>query len=189
MRKLEDIRIDIDSIDSQIRDLIMKRLDCSEEVVAAKIADKNYVIYRADREAAMLERLGKGLPEDRREGYLALVRKITETSRSHQYDILFEEVPELFETLTKDLSLPGHSREVELALSCPDRPNGLSALLSMIGDRGFDLTRLEKTGEDPQNGSAAFRLTLRGDIGCSPLKRLLLQLSMEAEDFRILQFR
>ena len=65
MRPLEEIRKDIDAIDQQIRDLLMKRLDCSEQVVASKIEAKNYVIYRADRENMMLENLAHGVPEKR----------------------------------------------------------------------------------------------------------------------------
>lgn len=86
----------------------MERLDCSTEAVKSKIRDKNYVINRPEREAAMLEHLGKDVPEDRRSGYLSVVRKIIETSRMFQYGVIFEEVPELFEELTRgiDLTIP-----------------------------------------------------------------------------------
>ncbi len=70
MRPLEEIRVDIDEIDKQMKELLMKRLDLSEQVVSAKIKAKNYVIYRADREEAMLERLSEGIAEDRKAGYL-----------------------------------------------------------------------------------------------------------------------
>ena len=62
---LEEIRCQIDNIDAEIRKLIMKRLDCSRNVAMAKQASGNLVIYRADREAEILERLGQGVPEDR----------------------------------------------------------------------------------------------------------------------------
>ena len=106
MRELAEIREDIDRIDQKIRELIMERLNCSTEVVASKIRDKNYVIYRADREESMLENLGADVPIDRRAGYLSVVRKVTETSRMYQYSILYEKVPELFEKLIEGLNIP-----------------------------------------------------------------------------------
>ena len=58
---LDDIRKDIDTIDSSIRDLVMKRLDCSSRVIHSKIEDGNYVIYRADREAVSgFDKINKG---------------------------------------------------------------------------------------------------------------------------------
>ena len=37
-RPLEDIRTEIDAIDAQVRELIMRRMDCSAQVAAAKLA-------------------------------------------------------------------------------------------------------------------------------------------------------
>ena len=59
---LDEIRVDIDRIDKEIRQLLMDRLDCSKRVVESKVADGNYTIYRADREKAILEKLGAGIP-------------------------------------------------------------------------------------------------------------------------------
>lgn len=185
MRSLEEIRVEIDNIDEQIQQILMRRLDCSTEVVQAKIRDKNYVINRPDRESAMLERLGKDIPVERRSGYLAVVRKITETSRMYQYGILFDEVPELFAELTKDIDLSQSSSTVTVQLKRPNLPNAMSAILSMIGDYGFDMERLQLLGYSDDRSSASFELTIRGDISQTHMQKLLLQLSMETEEFVI----
>lgn len=186
MRDLPEIRVDIDRIDTEIKNILMERLDCSNEVVLSKIRDKNYVINRPDREAAMLERLGKDIPEDRKNGYLAVVRKITETSRMYQYGILFDQVPELFEALTKDIDLTVPTEVVSVRLRRRNIPNSMSEILSMIGDYGFDMEEMQLLSYSEDNAYVYFRLTIQGDIRETRMQKLLLQLSMESEEFTIL---
>ncbi len=187
MRSLDEIRVEIDSIDQQIQQILMHRLDCSEEVVQAKIRDRNYVINRPDRESAMLEHLGQDIPADRRDGYLAVVRKITETSRMYQYGILFEQVPELFEKLSEGLDLSVSTEFITVNLKRPNIPNAMSAILSMIGDYGFDMERLQLLGYSDDHAIASFELIIRGDISKVQMQKLLLQLSMETEEFQIVE--
>lgn len=187
MRSLDEIRVEIDSIDEQIQKILMRRLDCSAEVVQAKIRNRNYAINRPDRESAILERLGKDIDSDRRSGYLAVVRKITETSRMYQYGILFEQVPELFEKLSSGIDLSVSSDTVSVQLKRPNIPNSMSAILSMIGDYGFDMERLQLLGYSADHSMASFELIIRGDIRLLRMQKLLLQLSMETEDFCIVR--
>lgn len=187
MRSLDEIRVEIDSIDEQIKNILMHRLDCSTEVVHAKIRDKNYSINRPDREAAMLERLGKNIPKERRNGYLSVVRKITETSRMYQYGILFEQVPELFEKLTEGINIKEATDTITVQMKRPNIPNAMSAILGMIGDYDFDMERLQLLGYSDDRSMAQFELTIRGDISSIQMQKLLLQLSMETEDFKIIE--
>ena len=201
---LEEVRELIDAIDTEIRELIMKRLDCSEMVAAAKIASGDLTIYRADRENAILDRLGEGIPEERRAGYLAVVRKIMETSRMYQYGIFFEQCRDLVEPLLRDPKIvsddpTAEGAQVRLKLSRPDRPNAMSSILSMIGDYGYNMERMELTGYDHSNVNddgndndnngipkVHFELTIRGSLAERNMQKLMLQLSMECSDFQIL---
>ena len=186
---LDDIRKDIDAIDFQIQELLMSRMDCSKQVVTEKIADGNFVIYRADRENAILDKLGAGIPEDRKPGYLAVVRKITETSRMYQYGILFEEHPELYDKLIDGLQVPEHSSSITVILTRPNIPNAMSSILSMIGDYGYNMDEMKLLSYNEDNSEVTFELTLLGDIEKESLKKLLFQLSMESAKFRIIQIR
>ena len=185
MRELSEIRVEIDEIDTQIQTLLMRRLDCSAEVVAAKIRDGNYSINRPDREAAMLERLGREIPEDRKAGYLSGVRKITETSRMYQYGRLFEQVPSLFAAVAEGIDLKKASTLVTVRMQRPDVPDSMSAILSMIGDYGFDMEQLRLLGYSENHTMASFELVIRGDISQVQMQKLLLQLSMESVGFEI----
>jgi chorismate mutase/prephenate dehydratase len=57
-QQLDQIRINIDAIDNQLLELLNKRIDLIKEVGELK-RQQNAIIYRPEREKAILERLGK----------------------------------------------------------------------------------------------------------------------------------
>ena len=184
---LQECRDRIDKIDPKIRELLMERMDCAYHVAEAKAAQGSADIFRADREAEILRRLGEGVPEDRKAGYLAVVRKIMETSRMYQYGLLYDWMEDAFAPLAEGLLiLPGDAR-VRIRLSLPNRPGSMARILSMIGDYGFDLEKMELTGYSEDHGEVTFALTILGDLSRTHMKKLMFQLSRESRDFRILE--
>ena len=165
---LEDVRKQIDGIDTRIRELLMERLDCSAQVAEAKLAVGETTVYRADRETEILDRLGAQVTEDRRAGYLAVVRKVMETSRMYQYGIMYDRLEDPF-CLTRE-----------------NRPNAMSSILSMIGDYGFNMEQMELIREDTERQTVTFELVIIGDLHETRMKKLMFQLSKESMDFRIL---
>jgi chorismate mutase len=185
--KLEEVRKQIDAVDPKIRELLMERLDCSYEVAKAKTESKDLTIYRADREEEILSRLGENVPEDRRAGYLAVVRKIMETSRMYQYGLIYDWVPGLFDPLIENITIPNPAKSVRLRLTRPDRPNAMSSILSMVGDYGYNMKTMTLISENHADRSVSFELEILGDINNEHMKKLLYQLSMESKDFTILE--
>ena len=182
---LEEIRCQIDSIDAEIRELIMQRLDCSRNVAMAKQASGNLVIYRADREAEILERLSQGVPEDRKAEYLAVVKKIMETSRMYQYGLLYDWNDGLFSERFWNIDIPTEASHIRFTLTRPNQPNSMAQILSMIGDYGCNTMLMELVGEDEENGTVTFTLTVLGNLNEAHMKKLMYQLSMESRDFTI----
>ena len=182
---LEEVRCQIDSIDAEIRELIMKRLDCSRNVAMAKQASGNLVIYRADREAEILERLSQGVPEDRKAEYLAVVKKIMETSRMYQYGLLYDWNDGLFSERFEEIDIPTETSHIRFTLTRPNQPNSMAQILSMIGDYGCNTELLDLIGEDKENGTVTFTLTILGNLNEEHIKKLMYQLSMESWDFSI----
>jgi chorismate mutase len=182
---LEEIRCQIDSIDAEIRKLIMKRLDCSRNVAMAKQASGNLVIYRADREAEILKRLGQGVPEDRKAEYLSVVKKIMETSRMYQYGLLYDWNEGLFSERFGEIDIPAETSHIRFTLTRPNQPNSMAQILSMIGDYGCNIELMELVGEDKENGTVTFTLTIMGNLNEDHMKKLMYQLSMESLDFAI----
>ena len=183
---LEDVRKQIDGIDTRIRELLMERLDCSAQVAEAKLAVGETTVYRADRETEILDRLGAQVTEDRRAGYLAVVRKVMETSRMYQYGIMYDHLEDPFGPLSRELAMPERSNRVRVCLTRENRPNAMSSILSMIGDYGFNMQQMELIREDPERQTVSFELVIIGDLHETRMKKLMFQLSKESMDFRIL---
>lgn len=81
---LSKVRVEIDRIDSQIKELFRQRMGLSEQVFQVKLKT-NDTIYKPDREAAIVERLTKDVAPEIVQEYSALIRKIIEVSRKYQY--------------------------------------------------------------------------------------------------------
>ena len=184
---LSEVRERIDQIDPQIRELLMQRMDCSVQVVEAKLAAGETTIFRADREADILKRLGETVPEDRRAEYLSVVRKVMEASRMYQYGLMYDRLEDPFASLSRGLVIPEKVSRVRVRLTRDDRPNAMSAILSMIGDYGYDMERMELVSEKKETKKVTFELQMIGDLNETHMKKLMFQLSKESEDFQILR--
>ncbi len=182
---LADVRKEIDTIDPQLRELLMKRLDCSYKVAEVKAAAGDTHIYKQDREDAILSRLADGVPEDRVAGYLSVVRKIMETSRMYQYGLLFDWDEHVFDELAQNIEIPEHGKYIKVMVTRPNKPNAMSAILSMIGDYGCNMERMILTSENEEEVS--FELTILADLSLVRNKKLMFQLSRECLAFEILE--
>ena len=188
---ISEIRKEIDAIDEEIRTLLMKRLDCSEQVAQTKMQSavsegkqSDITIFRADREEEILKRLGAEVPEERRAGYLAVVRKIMETSRMYQYGIIFNNIENLFSPLAENLSIKPSNTRVRVSLTRENRPNAMSSILSMIGDYGFNMDRMELISQDSEQ--VTFELLIIGNLDDEKMQKLMFQLSKESKNFSII---
>jgi len=184
---LDEIRKQIDALDPQIRKLLMQRFDCGFQVAKAKFADHSTTVFRTEREETILTKLSKDVPEDRRAQYLAVAKKIMEANRMYQYGLLYDWNGEtaVFAPLTQGLTIVPGGTLVKVRLTRLNRPHAIAAILSMIGDYGYDMTALELVKED--SVKATFILTIRGDLSTEHMKKLMFQLSRESENFQILE--
>lgn len=90
MRELEEIRNDIDAVDSEILRLYEERLNLANEVAEYKIANRKPV-FDKQREAAKLKRLSEQASDEfSRQGVSELFEQIMAGSRKKQYRILAE---------------------------------------------------------------------------------------------------
>ena len=189
VQTLTEVRREIDEIDPEIRELLMRRLDCSRKVAHAKLKSGDITIYRADREKEILKRLGNEVPDDRRDGYLAVVRKIMETSRMYQYGIIYDRLEGVFEKISEGIEIPENADRVKILLTRPNRPNAMSSILAIIGDYGYNMEKMLLIKDDAEKGTVTFELTILGDLNTEHMKKLMFQLSMESGEFRILEVR
>lgn len=81
---LDEIRLQIDHVDSQIRSLFIERMGLAEQVAQVK-AETEDSIYKPEREKAIIERQSKDMDPHLIMEYRALVKRIMEVSRKYQY--------------------------------------------------------------------------------------------------------
>ena len=179
--ELWEIRKQIDAIDPRIRDLLLDRFACSGQVAEAKIASGDTTVYRREREKEILARLGEGLPEDTRDFVLSLFRKIMEGSRTLQYGLLLEALPDAGAFLT-DLPVPEGSRAVRASFRVPDGAPGVAGVLDALSCLGLSMESLSLTGEEDR---VLADLVLAGSLRDRPMRRFLFQLSKETEDLQV----
>ena len=182
---LSEVRNEIDRIDSEIKELLMKRMDCSYHVAEAKQAEGSTEIYRADRENAILENLGTDVAPEKKAEYLAVVRKVMETSRMYQYGLLYDWNEALFDSIVGSILAKGKSKKVRVYLTRYNQPNAMSSILSMIGDYGYNMEHMRLFKENKEENEVSFELIILGDVSETHMRKLLFQLSKESKDFSI----
>ena len=184
---LEEVRKRIDSLDLSLRELLLRRTELSREVAGIKRASGNLAVYRPDREEEILNALGSDLAEEERRAYLPVVAKVLERSRNTQYALLYGEMTALEEKLFEGLQVPEDCGLVRLRLTRPDRPSAAAEIIGPAGDAGCAPDALRVAGIDPEKKEITYEITLRCDLNRAEARKLMLQLSMESREFRILE--
>lgn len=184
---LEEVRKQIDTIDAQIKDLFLKRMDVAHQVAQIKYEANETTIYRADREADMIRRLTEDTPPDLVEEYTALLRKVIEVSRKYQYGLMYSWNPDFFTPLAEGISIRESDTRVKVRLTRTDSCNSMSSILSMIGDYGFNMEQMYLLEMNPEQQTVSFELIIRGNLGDTAMRKLMFQLSKEALSFQILE--
>ena len=181
--QLSEIRTQIDSIDAQLKELLLARLGCSEQVAAAKREAGSTEIYRPERAAAILARLGADVDPATKPEYLAVVSKVIETSRMYQYGLLYDADPAIFEQVSGHELCGASTSSITARLTCENKPGAMGAALSIVGDWGYNARRLDLLTQD--ESAASFELQIVGNA-CEPaMRKLLFQLASETLEFRI----
>jgi len=82
--QLDEVRSQIDEVDTQIRELFIRRMKLADEVACIK-AQTEDVIYKPDREMSIIDRQSQGMEPSLLMEYRALIRRVMEISRKYQY--------------------------------------------------------------------------------------------------------
>lgn len=179
---LAEIRKEIDRIDPQIKALFLQRMEAAKHVAEVKYAAGDE-IYKADREAEILARLSEDVAPELKIEYTAFVRKMMEVARKYEYGLIYDWNPEVVQPILAEAKESG-SGYVKMELVRPNQLNGLSVILTMIGDYGFHLKDIKVLEESQKE--VRFGLVIHGKLQDEAMEKLLYQLSKESKDFHVL---
>ena len=179
---LAEIRKEIDRIDPQIKALFLQRMEAAKHVAEVKYAAGDE-IYKADREAEILARLSEDVAPELKIEYTAFVRKMMEVARKYEYGLIYDWNPEVVQSILAEAKESGNGY-VKMELVRPNQLNGLSVILTMIGDYGFHLKDIKVLEESQKE--VRFGLVIHGKLQDEAMRKLLYQLSKESKDFHVL---
>ena len=92
MRRLNEIRQDINQIDAQMQALFLQRMELAEQVAECKMVTGDKVL-KPDREQAMLETLQQQVPASLQPEYVSMLKGLIRVSRMHQYEHILSKDP------------------------------------------------------------------------------------------------
>lgn len=182
---LEEVRKEIDEIDTNMKPLFLKRMECGKHVAEVK-GKTGGDVFVVERELAVIEkRAGDVNPEIRGE-YETFLRHLMSLCRKYEYELL----PEMQEkVISAALQAAGLNENVEhsqvkIAFQCPKETSDLNLFLNMIKLNGI---RIDAMNLETENGIQKIFMTLDGKVTDSGMRCLLCQIGKEAEGFRLLE--
>lgn len=180
---LDQIRKDIDAVDTKIKELFLKRMECSRRVAETK-AITGGDVFAPDREKQIIEKRAADVEEVYDE-YVTFLKILMSISRRYQYGILTNMQDAV---LQNALSEAGFSEEqphnqVTVTFSCVKGQNEVNLFLNMVVLNDVPLKNMKvEVKENIQHVT----MTLSGTWKEKNMRQLLCQVAKEAMDFSIL---
>ncbi len=86
---LNELRLKIDEIDLQLKDLFMKRMELAESIAENKLRTGDKIL-KPEREVEVIEQLTADIEEGLKPAYSSFIKKLMEVSRTQQYRKLLD---------------------------------------------------------------------------------------------------
>ena len=182
---LEEVRNEIDEIDTNMKPLFLRRMKCGKHVAEVK-GQNGGDVFVLERELAVVEnRAGNVDPEIRGE-YEAFLRHLMSLCRKYEYELLPEMQEEVIADALKAAGLNEkmeHS-QIKITFQCSKDRSDLNTYLNMINLNGIQIDAMSL---ETENGVQKVVMILDGKVTDSGMRCLLCQIRKEADGFRILE--
>lgn len=190
---LEEVRAGIDAVDTQMKPLFLKRMECGKHVAEVK-AQTGGDVFVLERELEIIEKRATDVDPEIQEEYKTFLRHLMSLCRKYEYELL----PEMQEkVMTAALAAAGltalaaagltaetEHTQVKIGFTCPKETSDLNLFVNMTKLNGIQIDAMNLMTE---NGNQKVTMTLDGKITDAGMRCLLCQIGKEAEEFRILE--
>lgn len=166
---LDKIRQEIDQIDVQLKDLFLKRMELSGQVIEEK-KQTGGAVYAPKREQEILELRSSGVEAEYVPECQAFFKQIMGISRTYQYSKMAEQAEAL-------ANLPAGEGEAELQFFCETGSGQPVVFLEAAVLAGLKPEKI--TTEEKQEGENICRIRLSGDFSGELAKAAVLQVLEE----------
>ena len=173
---LEEVRNEIDEIDTNMKPLFLRRMKCGKHVAEVK-AQTGGDVFVLERELEIIEKRAADVDPEIQEEYKTFLRHLMSLCRKYEYELL----PEMQE---KVLTAETEHTQVKIGFTCPKETSDLNLFVNMTKLNGIQIDAMNLMTE---NGIQKVTMTLDGKITDVGMRCLLCQIGKEAEEFRILE--
>ena len=129
---LEEVRAGIDAVDTQMKPLFLKRMECGKHVAEVK-AQTGGDVFVLERELEIIEKRATDVDPEIQEEYKTFLRHLMSLCRKYEYELL----PEMQEkVMTAALAAAGLTAETEhtqvkIGFTCPKETSDLNLFVNM----------------------------------------------------------
>ncbi|KAF5029873.1 Chorismate mutase type II [anaerobic digester metagenome] len=171
---LQELRAEIDDVDSQILTLILKRRDLISDVISYK-KEHNLPVFAPDREQQVLKRVGDAVGSDLvlQSGVTLLYGILMDIYKFHEY----EQAP-------KNISVPTDVGGASVRAILHDKPGALSRYLSPLAAAEVNVTNIRS--QSMPGGNLLVDIELVGKTNDPAFIAALAVLADTAEKFALL---
>ena len=184
---LEEIRVEIDAVDTEMKPLFLRRMECSRQVAEAKEKSGGDV-YVPEREKVVIGGRSSDVDQSVRDEYVMFLRHLMSVGRRYQDGILtgMQETAVGAALARSGLSGDVPHSQVKVRFFCGKASGNLNLFVNMMALNQIPVDRMELESQD---GRQRVEAVLDGNVNESNMRRLLCQLEKEAEGFEILELR
>ena len=180
---LDEIRVQIDAIDTQIKPLFIQRMACGKGVAEAK-AMTGGDVFVLKRELSIIKNRASDVDPAIYDEYIAFLKHLMSLCRRYEYGFLTD-MQEM--VLTDSLHTAGLDRttphtQVAITFTCDIASSDLNMHMNMIK---LNKVTIQSMSLETKGEKQVITMTLLGNVNEVNMKQLLCQIGKEASDFAI----
>ena len=181
---LEEIRKQIDAIDTQMKPLFLQRMECARHVAEEKQKTGGDVFVQ-EREQEIIGKRASDVDVDVHEEYVAFLKHLMSVCRRYEYGFLEHMQVEVIGEAMADSGLckEVEHKKVKISYSCKKKDSALNLYMNMIN---LNRIAVENMNVKTEGEDQIITMILEGNINNSNMRQLLCQIGKEAEHFTIL---
>lgn len=166
--ELDKIRQEIDAVDAQMRELFLKRMELSSQVVETK-KQTGGAVYVPEREQAVVSERSKDVEQKYLPEYQAFIKQLMGISRTYQYSRLVKQSEKL-------QNLPEKTGEVNLEFPYRPKTDKLSVALNALALAGLSVKTVTT---EMREEKTICQMCVCGDFSTEIAKAAVLQILEE----------
>ncbi len=180
---LEEVRKEIDQVDSKMKPLFLSRMVCARHVAEAKAVTGADVFVPA-REDEIIKKRTADVDADVKQEYEMFLRHLMSVSRRYQYGILKNMQDQVLKNALEAAGLSEDADHSQVTVEFKDnrKKSNLNLFLNMIRLNEILIDEMTVKGSGDCHHVV---LKLHGNVKQPDMRRLLCQIGKEAKEFKI----